>query len=142
MEIKSSKTKLFLIELIVVIFFFAVSSVVCVNLFARARLMSISSSETTNAMLRAQSAAEMIRGTRGDPRSASMFGSAAAADGSYTVYYDRSWTQVQDQGQCAYQMNVTFTGERLVKASITVQKGGAELFRINTARYLESEANG
>ncbi len=41
MEIKSSKTKLFLIELIVVIFFFAVSSVVCVNLFARARLMSI-----------------------------------------------------------------------------------------------------
>ncbi len=135
-EIKSSKTKLFLIELIVVIFFFAISSVVCVNLFANARLMSLNSTETTNAMLRAQAAAEMFRGG-GDPRSAAGFNTASANANGYTVYYDRSWAQIQDEGLSAYQMDVAFSEEaRLIKASITVQKGGAELFHIDTARYL------
>ena len=139
MEIKSSKTKLFLIELIVVIFFFAISSVVCVNLFARARLMSINSADTTNAMLRAQSAAEMIRGTQGDPRSAAMFSQAEANSNGCTLYYDRSWAGVPDAGQAAYRMDVTFSGNaRLVKARITVRKGDAELLSIDTARYLDT----
>ncbi len=140
MEIKSSKTKLFLIELIVVIFFFAISSVVCINLFARARLMSLSSSETTNAMLRAQAAAETIRGTNGDPRSSSGFSGAVANANGYTLYYDENWAGVAGAAEAAYRMNVTFAGsERLVKATITVQKGDAELLKINTARYLESD---
>ena len=136
MEIKSSKTKLFLIELIVVIFFFAVSSVVCVNLFASARMMSLSSTETTNAMLRAQAAAEIFRGS-GDPRTASILGASANENG-YTVYYDKSWAGVASAAEAAYQMDVAFAEEaRLIKASITVQKGSAELFHIDTARYLD-----
>ncbi len=88
MEIKSSKTKLFLIELIVVLFFFSVSSVVCVNLFARARQMSINSADTTNAMLRAQYAAETIRAAD-DPRSAAIFAQAEAfliEEESFVIY--------------------------------------------------------
>ena len=138
MEIKSSKTKLFLIELIVVIFFFAVSSVVCVNLFASARMMSLSSTETTNAMLRAQAAAEIFRGS-GNPRTSGAFGTASANANGYTVYYDASWSGITDAAEAAYQMNVAFSEEaRLIKASITVQKGSAELFHIDTARYLDS----
>ncbi len=137
MEIKSSKTKLFLIELIVVLFFFAVSSVVCVNLFARARLMSIESADTTNALLKAQAAAEMIRGG-GDPRAVNIFDQAVENANGYTVYYDRSWANAPGSAEAAYRMDVTFTGsERLVKAQITVRKGEVELLSINTARYLE-----
>ncbi len=136
MDIKSSKTKLFLIELIVVIFLFAVSSVVCVNLFASARLMSINSSDMTNAMLRAQSAAEMIRRPDGDPRAAAV-DNAVPGIGGYTVYYDENWAGLPGEAQSAYQMTVTFTeDERLLKADIAVKKRGDELYRINTAHYL------
>ncbi len=136
MEIKSSKTKLFLIELIVVIFFFAVSSVVCVNLFARARLMSIESADTTNAMLRAQAAAETIRGSS-DPRSPGLFDKAVANANGYTLYYDASWEDVSDSS-AAYRMDVVFSeSARMIKAKITVLKGEKELFAINTARYLD-----
>ncbi len=137
MDIKSSKTKLFLIELIVVIFFFAVSSVVCVNIFTNARLISISSTDVANAMLRAQTAAETIRASN-EPRSPAMFSGAVERANGYTVYYDKDWGDLSGAADAAYEMNVAFSGDaRLIKASITVLKKDEELFHIDTARYVE-----
>ena len=60
-----SASSLFLIELIIAIGFFAVASAVCLQLFVRARLVSIQSADLSRATLAAQSAAEAFRGGGG-----------------------------------------------------------------------------
>ena len=65
-----SASSLFLIELIIAIGFFAVASAVCLQLFVRARLVSIQSADLSRATLAAQSAAEAVRWRRPPPCSA------------------------------------------------------------------------
>lgn len=52
-----SASSLFLIELILAIGFFAVASAVCLQLFVRARMVSVQSADLSRATLAAQSAA-------------------------------------------------------------------------------------
>ena len=66
-----SASSLFLIELIIAIGFFAVASAVCLQLFVRARLVSIQSADLSRATLAAQSAAEAFRGCGGSLEKAS-----------------------------------------------------------------------
>ena len=55
---KTSRSGLFLLELMIVILFFAVTSAVCVNLFVQAHLTSTAGGELTAATREVQSAAE------------------------------------------------------------------------------------
>ena len=56
-----SKSSLFLLELMVVLLLFALSSTVCVKLFAQAKLISRHSADTTMSVLHAQQVAERIK---------------------------------------------------------------------------------
>ena len=65
---KGSKSSLFLIELIITVFFFSLTSIVCVRLFLYARSISDSACRTTAAVHLAQNAAESFYAAKGDPR--------------------------------------------------------------------------
>ncbi|SDZ94792.1 hypothetical protein SAMN02745687_01193 [Lachnospiraceae bacterium NK3A20] len=65
---KSSKTSLFLIELIISIFFLALTSVVCVRLFLYAHELSARSAKLTRAVQLSQNAAECYIAADGDLR--------------------------------------------------------------------------
>ncbi|HBU11848.1 MAG TPA: hypothetical protein DEB31_03725 [Clostridiales bacterium] len=137
MDIRTSKTKLFLMELIIIILVFSIAGAVCIDLFAQARLLSVNSTDTTNAMIEAQSAAEMVRNTNGDPRSVAGFPQAAVSEDGYTVYYDANWGALPGSEGAVYQMRVAFSQEgNLFAADITVEKAGAALYQINTVRYM------
>lgn len=89
----SSRSGLFLIELIAAIGLFALASAVCVQLFAQAHLISEESRNLSQAMLRAQSAAECFKAAAGDLEHAfALLGEGDLTDeGALVVRYDGDW---------------------------------------------------
>ncbi len=64
---KSSKSSLFLMELIMSILFFSLAAAVCVQLFVQSHTLSKSSVELNHAVVECESLAELIYGTDGNP---------------------------------------------------------------------------
>ena len=66
MKNKSSKSGLFLMELILSILFFSLASAVCVQLFVKSHLISQQSVDLNSAVERCQNVAEAFYGTNGN----------------------------------------------------------------------------
>lgn len=66
MNKQSSRTSLFLIELVLSIFFFIVASAVCMQLFVNTHFLTQKTAETNQALLWSQNLAEPFLGNMGD----------------------------------------------------------------------------
>ena len=117
-------------EIIIVILFFSLSVVVSLELFVQGHLKSVLSEQKNIALIRAQSAAELVEGY--DPSgkeqlSAVLKGSSelfGLAGGS--LYYDSDWNCAEEVN-AAFALTVSFTEEktgagRMVTAEIRVTK--------------------
>ncbi len=138
MDMNTSKTKLFLMELIIIILFFSLAGAVCMNLFTQAKLQSTASTELTNAMLEAQAAAEVARDTNtGVEDTLAGFPQAVRDADGFTVYYDEKWAPASGPEGAAYSMKVAFADEGdMIKARIGVSKqDGNEIYGIDTVRF-------
>ena len=105
-----SKSTLFLIEQIIVIAVFAICAAACVRILTAAYFTANDTQATSNAVLKAESAAETFKATNGDIDAiASILGgtSGTAADGvaGVAVYYDSSW-QVTTEGNASYHLGL------------------------------------
>ena len=89
-----SKSGLFLMELIIAICFFAVSSAICVQLFAHAHTLSQRSKGIQMAVLNAQSVAEGFRGLEGDVEALAILWQVSAHDGGFVAWFDDNWANV------------------------------------------------
>ena len=63
---KTSKSSLFLMELIISILFFSIASAVCIQLFVKAHLMNIRTQEQNQTVVWSQNLAELWRAYDGD----------------------------------------------------------------------------
>ncbi len=127
-----SSSSLFLVELIVAIGFFAVASAVCLQLFVRARLLSIEGSELSHATLAAQSAAEAFRTTDGSLDSVFGLLEAELRQDTVTIWYDSDWRPAAEQ-RAAYRLCLTADFSRQpASAEILVnrQKDSQTLYRL------------
>ena len=89
-----SKSTLFLMELIIVIFFFSICAAICVNVFGSAQQMARDSYNLSNAVMAARSAAGCYKSADGDIGAAvELLDGAMSADHGI-VYYDKEWQQV------------------------------------------------
>lgn len=89
-----SKSTLFLMELIIVIFFFSICAAICVNVFGSAQQMARDSHNLSNAVMAARSAAGCYKSADGDIGAAvELLDGAMSADHGI-VYYDKEWQQV------------------------------------------------
>lgn len=108
---KSSKSSLFLLELIIAILFFSIASAVCIQLFAKAHTLDIKTGEQNQTIVWSQNLAELWRAGDGDllfveaqlktdylfPEnsvilcSASDAASPDAASRTLTLYFDKNW---------------------------------------------------
>lgn len=108
-----SHSSLFLIELMIVLVFFALASTVCIQLFVQSHLLSQSTAEQNEAILLAESMAEEFR----------------AADGDISekeVYYDENWS-VCSREEASYAREVTVRTEDHMKiADISVYSGDSQ----------------
>ncbi|MBC8571367.1 hypothetical protein [Zongyangia hominis] len=132
----SSKSSLFLLEMIFVILFFSLAAAVCVSLFAQAHAVSVKSSDLNAAVLRAQSAAECVKA---EGAGFAELLDHAQSDGEDTLlYYDGEWRSTSQEG-AVYCLRVTpvQTGD-LFTAQIAVSRVGEEepIYSLEAAKYL------
>ena len=107
----SSKSSLFLIELIIAILFFAIGSAVCVRAFVKAHDLSMRAKDLSFASAQASSAASVLEYTDGSFSSFSTYFPDAEERGdAFLVYYDA------DQSLCSgndaiYTMQIKISDE-------------------------------
>lgn len=134
----SSKSGLFLIELIIVILFFSIASAVCVQLFVRSHLISTQSEELTQSVNVSQSAAACIQQTKGDiDRTASLLGGVVESD-KVVVYYDKDWN-VCEGSEAAYRMELSITQQEdmLTCDSVVIKSfNDKEIYQVTQKKYL------
>ncbi len=108
---KSSKSSLFLLELIIAILFFSIASAACIQLFAKAHTLDIKTGEQNQTIIWSQNLAELWRAGNGDLsfvekqlktdylfpedsvalNSVSDTASADAASHTLTLSFDKNW---------------------------------------------------
>lgn len=126
----------FLIELIIVILFFACAGAVCLNLFAAASNTGDRATDLTQATLQAQTVLEQSKASGGDFAQVAAMGGGAVQDGRLTIYFDSQWQQTSDRDRAAYTLTATTeTNDSLCRIRASVQKDGADICSLQTALY-------
>lgn len=107
------RSSLFLIELMISIFFFAIASSVCIQLFARAKQISDESSAKNQALLQAESAASAFYAGDGTLRLIpEVFPEAASMSASSSmVFFDKDWKNCAPGPEAVWQMTVSVSHE-------------------------------
>ncbi len=134
-----SKARLFLIELVIIILFFAFAGAVCASIFVEAHLTSERSADISAAAIKAQLAAECVKETKGGVKELQALLGGQPGESGFIVYYDGDWNAA-DQDEMRYCLRVDMTQkEGLLYADISVFKGDETLYAIQTGEYLENE---
>ena len=136
-----SKSSLFLIELLIMIAFFALSSsLVAVPLFVKAHILSMDSRDLNRAISVSQSAAETFKAANGDARKAAgLLGGFIGADEEVLLYYDSRWQPAAEQDKNGYTMRmITRMDGDIAIADIAVFKAadGQGVFSLQASRHV------
>ncbi|MDO5601406.1 MAG: hypothetical protein Q4G07_01425 [Oscillospiraceae bacterium] len=99
-----SKSSLFLMELIIAILFFAVSSALCIQLFVYAHNKTQASRDLNFAMTQCESAAELYRASEGDFGALASSLQAQQNAGGAAVCYFSAQGMAAPSGAAAYEM--------------------------------------
>ena len=103
-------------ELIVAIFFFALASAVCMQLFARSHTLQRETEDLNQGLLLAQSAAAVFESRNGDLASLEEFfpqGDLDASGTAFTVLWGPDWEPLPESAEAtkaAYQMTAVLAG--------------------------------
>ena len=92
------RSSLFLLELILVIFFFSLASAVCIQLFVKAHVIGTETEDLNHAIPLAESAAEAFHSVAGDlEQLTELFpkGHVNEAGDSFQIFYDENWHPVE-----------------------------------------------
>jgi len=121
---RSSKSSLFLLELMIVILVFAISAAVCVSLFVAGARKSAESFDASRAAQEAGNVAEAWRAAKGELSSVQrLCGGTLTAEG-LLLFYDEDWNPTEDS---AANRRLTLAAgteaEGLLFAEITVLRG-------------------
>lgn len=123
MRNESSKSALFLMELILAILFFALSSAVCAQLFATAHLTSQKTQDANHAATLAQSAIACVQSANGDLQTAApLLHGSVEKNGDLVVWYDAAWQTSADSTNAVYCLKILpeLSAER---AEVSVLRG-------------------
>jgi len=137
----SSKSGLFLIELIISIAFFAVSSAICVQLFAQAHTLSSKSGDINMAVTSAQSAAEYFKASAASlslEELAALMDATSSGD-SILVYYGENWERLPAPDSARFTMTMTLDmKDALAVADIRIDdsQGGVPLYQLTAKKYI------
>ena len=90
------KATLFLMELVIVIFFFSICAAICVNMFGSAQQMADDSDNLSRAVVEARSAASCYKAADGDLEKTARLLDGVQLDESVAVYFDEMWNKTAD----------------------------------------------
>jgi len=138
-SIRTNRSGLFLIEMVIVILFFSVTAAICVRLFAAAALTSRSGARLSNAVLLTESAAETVKSCEGDgARFAQLLGAESSGDG-FIVYYDKEYKQTSSAENAVYSLSITPAASADGAVDYAVRfssvSDDAEIYTVSVAAY-------
>ncbi|MDR1962005.1 MAG: hypothetical protein LBQ16_06955 [Gracilibacteraceae bacterium] len=137
----SSKSSLFLLEMIIAILFLAVASAVCMRLFVQAHVSGAASENLTRAVMVTQSLAENLRAAPAPEEWLSgAAGARATGPGEWVFCYDEDWRLLaaDDAETAAFWLTVRRVAERdgLWQAEVAVSRPDTvQLFAITCTVY-------
>ena len=110
------KSSLLLIEIIITVFFFALSGIGCIRLYLKAHDLAQQARQSTGAVVAAQNLAEAYICAGGNPEQAAQLlgeigaGAATRKDGnneSLSIYYDSDWMLLESASEAAFHAVLT-----------------------------------
>ena len=110
------KSSLLLIEIIITVFFFALSGIGCIRLYLKAHDLAQQARQSTGAVVAAQNLAEAYICAGGNPEQAAQLlgeigaGAATRKDGnndSLRIYYDSDWLLLESASEAAFHAVLT-----------------------------------
>ncbi|MGI6260525.1 MAG: hypothetical protein ACOYJR_01650 [Acutalibacteraceae bacterium] len=149
---RTKKRNAFFVEIIIVILFFSLSVVVSLELFVQGHMKSLLSEQKNMALIRAQSAAELVQGydpSGDEPLSERLEGSSGfSSEKGCCLYYDGEWNAAE-QKNAVFELTARFGEEatgagRMVTVQISVTEfsnGEAAdgLISLETGYYLPQQ---
>ncbi|MEE0753163.1 hypothetical protein [Frisingicoccus sp.] len=125
-----SRTSLFLMEMIIAVFFFAVTSAICAQVFAKAHLVSAHTSELNQAVFHTENIAETFRSANG------------SFNGPSASFYDENWQECPEE-TAVYRISVRTADESTVKKiriSVSRQISDEIIYSVDVCKYPRLEA--
>lgn len=138
-----SRTSLVLMELIITILLFSISSAVCVDLFVQAHIITNKTEELNHAVEKTQSIAEVFRISDGTINSIlPLFDNAVTDGNSYIqIYYDSAFTATTVQTNAAYMCNIKLKGKKQL-SYLTIQfirlKDQNEIYSLDVTKFIRT----
>jgi len=128
-----SKSTLFLIEQLIVIAVFAICAAACVSILTTAFFFTNDSASKSNAIIRAESTAELFKATGGDFATLSeRLGGLATQDADtgavITVFYDNSWN-IDNGLHVSYVLKLTIDPLSQSSADYSIVTGNVSINR-------------
>lgn len=122
----TSKSGLFLMELILVIALFAISAAVCLQLFAYASVTSQKAEDLSYGSMAARSAADCYQATQGDLDAVAQLLAGTATDGGVSVGYDDTWQATAQDATYTLEL----TAQNAQATIVVCQADGTEIFTL------------
>ncbi len=137
-----SKSNMFLLEMVLVILFFSLSSAICARLFVYAHMQSVQSEELSMALIQVQNAAECIKATDGSTDALErLLGTRPDADGQPAIYYNSEWN-ITNPDSYIYKLSIHLDREQksfLICAIAVTKADGANrenIYDLKVKKYL------
>lgn len=148
----NSKTSLFLMELIIVILFFSISAVVCVQLFVNAYSTNESTKMTAQGTVIVQNMAEQFLGCDGDLDAVrGLYGAGSSLRGGdseamVSVGFDEAWNEVSADASPVYIASISvadetgtpYAGDNAVEEG-AMEIATVEVYEISTGTCIASQ---
>lgn len=140
---KHSKSALFLMEMIIAILFFSLASAVCIQLFAKAHMLSQRTVNQNHAIIQAQNLAECYLALDGDLQQVAALFESGITDSSsrILVYFDENWAPCLSDEACfqAELVSLPLNENGLYTADIVVTENNAPteaLFSLTVSHHI------
>ena len=139
-----SPTRLFLLELILVILIFSICTTICIGLFARSYSLTQASRNLNEAVLIAASCADSFNACQ-DLSNWTAFSNAIPVGlNSYWVFYDTQWNPISSDSaadtEAVYHLEVDWEERDFQQlATITIFDGDHIIYELETVKYVAPE---
>ena len=116
MRSNTSKSGLFLLELILSVLFFSLSSVICVQMFVKSHNLSKESKELNNSVILCESMADTFYATEGDllQMTELLSGSSLPKDNVICMFFDEAFN-ITGESSAVYKLSGTCDTDNLLK---------------------------
>lgn len=142
MQQKSNGTHLILMELMFVLFFFAICGSILIQVFVKSHNISVKAREMTEITNHVTQAAELIEaGNDKIKYFKEYFPNIEEKNGDYECYFNKDWKETVKQ-KAIYKMTIKLEKEEdQLIGKIKMWKGKSEIYHLDVLRHMQERKN-